>query len=124
MLIGPIGRCWCWRIVGCTRAGCMRPSEPQGWHPSLRVNAGGTFRPAAGGALRPLGNAVREVGERWCGGVVCFQEPGRRLACTSVACWETGHQDRWLVLTDLPPQQAEARLVQLESVDRSWLQGW
>jgi hypothetical protein len=50
---------------------------------------------------------VRTVGERWCGGVVCFQEPKRRLACTLVACWEAGHQDRWLVLTDLQPEQAQ-----------------
>ncbi len=47
--------------------------QPLGWHPSLRVNAGGTYRPALGGGLRPLGNAVREVGERWCGEVVCGQ---------------------------------------------------
>ncbi len=72
-----------------------------GWHPFLRVNAGGTYRPSAGGGLRPLGSAVQVVGKRWCGEVVCFQEPKRRLACTLVAGFEPGHQDRWLVLTDL-----------------------
>jgi hypothetical protein len=92
--------------------------QQRGWHPYLRVNAGGTYRPAAGGGLRPLGNAVREVGEHWCGAVVCFQEPKRRLACTLVACWETGHQDRWLVLTDLPPQQAQVVWYSL----RAWIE--
>ena len=92
--------------------------QRQGWHPYLRVNAGGTYRPAAGGALRPLRNAVREVGERWCGEAVCFQEPKRRLACTLVACWEAGHQDRWLVLTDLPPQQAQVVWYSL----RAWIE--
>ena len=78
-----------------------------GWPPFLRVNAGGTYRPATGGALRPLGNAVHQVGERWGGEVICFQEPKRRLACTLVACWEPGHHERWLVLTDLLPAQAQ-----------------
>jgi hypothetical protein len=89
-----------------------------GWHPFLRVNAGGTYRPTAGGTLRPLGNAVREVGERWCGEVVCFQKPKRRLACTLVACWEAEHQDRWLVLTDLLPEQAQVAWYAL----RAWIE--
>ncbi len=89
-----------------------------GWHPFLRVNAGGTYRPVAGGGLRPLANAVREMGERWCGKVVCFQEPKRRLACTLVACWEPGHQDRWLVLTDLLPEQAQVTWYGL----RAWIE--
>jgi hypothetical protein len=89
-----------------------------GWHPFLRVNAGGTYRPGAGGGLRPLGNAVREVGERWCGEIVCFQEPKRRLTCTLVACWEPGHQDRWLVLTDLLPEQAQVAWYCL----RAWIE--
>ena len=92
--------------------------QQQGWHPYLRVNAGGTYRPAAGGVLRPLRNAVREIGERWCGEVVCFQEPKRQLACTLVACWEPGHQDRWLVLTDLPPQLAQVVWYSL----RAWIE--
>jgi hypothetical protein len=89
-----------------------------GWHPFLRVNAGGTFRPATGGGLRPLGSAVRAVGERWCGEVVCFQKPRRRLACTLVACWEAGHQERWLVLTDLQPEQAQVAWYGL----RAWIE--
>jgi len=88
------------------------------WHPFLRVNAGGTYRPAAGGGLRPLGSVVRAVGERWCGEVVCFQEPKRRLACTLVACWEPGHQERWLVLTDLLPEQAQVAWYSL----RAWIE--
>jgi hypothetical protein len=89
-----------------------------GWHPFLRVNAGGTYRPAAGGGLRPLRSAVREVGERWCGEVVCFQEPKRRLTCTLVACWEPEHQERWLVLTDLLPEQAQVAWYSL----RAWVE--
>jgi hypothetical protein len=89
-----------------------------GWHPYLRVNAGGTYRPAAGGGLRPLAHAVRQVGERWCGEVVCLQEPKRRLACTLVACWEPEHQDRWVVLTDLLPAQAQGAWYGL----RAWIE--
>lgn len=89
-----------------------------GWHPFLRVNAGGTYRPATGGSLRPLLSAVRAVGERWCGEVVCFQETHSRLACTLVACWEPGHQDRWLVLTDLLPAHAQVAWYSL----RVWIE--
>jgi len=89
-----------------------------GWHPYLRVNAGGTYRPAVGGALRPLGTAVRALGDRWCGEVTCFQEPKRRLTCTLVACWEPGHRERWLVLTDLTPEQAQVVWYSL----RAWIE--
>jgi hypothetical protein len=92
--------------------------QQDGWHPFLRVNAGGTYRPTSGGGLRPLGSAVQAVGERWCGEVVCFQEPRSRLACTLVACWEPGHQDRWLVLTDLFPEQAQVVWYSL----RAWIE--
>jgi hypothetical protein len=78
-----------------------------GWHPFLRVNAGWTYRPITGGPLHQLGSAVQQVGERWCMEVVCFQEPKRRLACTLVAWWELEHQERWLVVTDLLPVQAQ-----------------
>jgi hypothetical protein len=70
------------------------PIQHCGWHPFLRVNAGGTYRPMSGGPLRPLANAVPEGGARWCGTVVCFQGPKQQLACTLVACWEVGHQER------------------------------
>jgi hypothetical protein len=89
-----------------------------GWHPFLRVNAGGTYRPASSGGLRPLGSAVQAVGERWCGEVICFQEPRSRLACTLVACWEPGHRERWLVLTDFLPEQAQAVWYSL----RAWIE--
>lgn len=39
--------------------------EHLSWHPFLRVNAGGTYRPVVGGGLRPLGNAVREFTKNW-----------------------------------------------------------
>jgi hypothetical protein len=89
-----------------------------GWHPYLRVNAGGTYRPAVAGAQRPLGTAARAIGERWGGEVICFEEPKRRLACTLVACWAPGHQERWLVLTDLTPEPAQAVWYSL----RAWVE--
>lgn len=89
-----------------------------GWHPFLRVNAGGTYRPLAGGPLRPLASAVSQRGDHWCEEVVCFQEPKRRLACTLLACWENAHEERWLVLTDLSPVQAQVVWYSL----RAWIE--
>jgi hypothetical protein len=36
---------------------------------------------------------------------VAFKEHGR-LSCTLLGCWDDGHTDRWLVITDLPPEAA------------------
>ena len=30
------------------------------------------------------------------------------MDCTLLGCWEAGHKDPWLVLTDLPPEAADA----------------
>ena len=30
------------------------------------------------------------------------------LRYRSMGCWEAGHKDPWLVLTDLPPEAADA----------------
>ena len=34
--------------------------------------------------------------------------PWRRLDCTLLACWESGHDEPWFVLTDLGPDQSES----------------
>jgi len=79
-----------------------------GWHPFLRINQQGQCRPLAESHYRSLSTIVPQVGLRWSGPVDCFASPGSRLRCTLVACWEAPHRDPWLLLTDLPPEVADA----------------
>ena len=37
---------------------------------------------------------------------MAFKTPGARLRGTLLAWWEEGYDDPWLVLTDLPPENA------------------
>jgi hypothetical protein len=80
-----------------------------GWHPFLRLQQGGTFCPVGQKRFRPLPRAVPTIGRRYCGVVDCFSTDAARLRCTLVACWEPGHKDPWLIVTDLPVRDAEAR---------------
>ena len=79
-----------------------------GWHPLLRVNSNGTFRPEGWYHRRPFRAFVPAVGRRWASRGTAFSNPKTRLACTLLARWEAGHADPWLILTDLPPHAADA----------------
>jgi Transposase DDE domain len=79
-----------------------------GWHPFLRVNLGGTFRPAGQDAYRPLRSFTPTVGTAWAGRGTAFKGQRRALDCTLLARWEAGYRDPWLILTDLPPETADA----------------
>lgn len=79
-----------------------------GWHPLLRINTGGTFRPAASAHSQPLRKLVQQPGTQWVGCGTAFQGPRRRLNCTLLARWDAGYADPWLVVTDLAPSAGEA----------------
>jgi hypothetical protein len=79
-----------------------------GWHPLLRVNSGGTFRPTASARYRPLRSFVPQPGTQWVGSGTAFVGPRRRLNCTLLARWDAGYTDPWLLLTDLAPSAGEA----------------
>jgi hypothetical protein len=79
-----------------------------GWHPVLRINTGGTFRPAKSGHYQPLREFVPHPGTQWVGAGTAFQGPRRRLNCTLLARWDEGYRDPWLLLTDLAPSAGEA----------------
>jgi len=79
-----------------------------GWHPVLRINTGGTFRPAASAHYQPLRELVPQPGTQWVGTGTAFQGPRRRLNCTLLARWDDGYADPWLLLTDLAPSAGEA----------------
>jgi hypothetical protein len=79
-----------------------------GWHPLLRINTGGTFRPAASAHHQPLRELVPQPGTQWVGRGTAFQGARRRLNCTLLARWDEGYADPWLLLTDLAPRAGEA----------------
>ena len=61
-----------------------------GWHPVLRINTGGTFRPAKSGHDQPLREWVPHPGTQWVGPGTAVQGPRRRLNCTLLARWDEG----------------------------------
>jgi hypothetical protein len=78
-----------------------------GWHPLLRINTQGSFRPSGACRFLPLKRFAPACSTCWAGAGTAFSTPGRRLRCTLLARWETGYKDPWLVLTDLPPEEAD-----------------
>jgi hypothetical protein len=89
-----------------------------GWHPLLRINNGGTFRPQGWVHFVPLTQLAPRVGSHWRGGGTAFSTPTSQLDCTLWAFWEEGHEEAWLLLTDLPPGGGAARWYGL----RSWIE--
>ena len=79
-----------------------------GWHPFLRINTGGTFRPQGHVRGVSLKSLVPEPGRAWQGTGIAFKGRTRQLHCTLLACWAAGYKDPWLILTDLPPEASTA----------------
>jgi hypothetical protein len=61
-----------------------------GWHPFMRINKQGNFRPTGEATFRSLTTAAPEVGSAWCGAVDCFSGEVSRLQCTLLARWDQG----------------------------------
>jgi hypothetical protein len=89
-----------------------------GWHPFLRINTGGTFRPAGQPRSTSLKTLVPEPGTAWAGRGVAFSGKPRRLECTLLARWDEGDKDPWLMVTDLAPEASEAAWYGL----RAWIE--
>jgi hypothetical protein len=79
----------------------------QHWHPFLRINHQGQYRPKGSTRFQPLASVVRSGEAGWSGTVECFASSACRLPCTLLAQWTPAHRDPWLVLTDLPPEVAQ-----------------
>ena len=87
-----------------------------GWHPLLRVNAGGLFRPRGRARWRLLASFAPQAGACWQGAGTAFKT--HPLACTLLACWEPEQAERWLLVTDLPPAASTAAWYGL----RAWIE--
>jgi hypothetical protein len=78
-----------------------------GWHPFMRVKKAGHFRPEGWRKGQALKQFSPTVGSRWRGRGVAWPTSSR-LPCTRLACWEEGHEEPWLIVTDLAPGDARA----------------
>jgi hypothetical protein len=112
-----------WKVIVLAERGLYAPwlfrrIVKLGWHPFLRINTGGTFRPTGTRGFRPLQSFVPQPGTRGRGRGTAFQKAGRHLECTLVAWWEDGYKDPWLILTDLPPEASDAAWYGL----RAWIE--
>jgi len=90
-----------------------------GFHPFMRINKQGHFRPLGEGTFGSLASAAPVVGSAWCGKVDCFSQEKSRLRCTLLARWDEGYEEVWLVVTDLAPEQATVVWYGM----RSWIEG-
>lgn len=79
-----------------------------GWHPLLRINSTGKFRPEGNSVFWSLNRFAPEPGTCWAGVGEAFSTKECRLHCTLLACWSDGHDEAWLLLTDLSPDKARA----------------
>jgi len=87
-----------------------------GWHPLLRINTGGSFRPAGAATWRPLRTFAPRPGTSWRGTGLAFTR--HQVVCTLLARWEEGYKDPWLILTDLSPAASDAGWYGL----RAWIE--
>jgi hypothetical protein len=112
-----------WLVVAMTDRGLWAPwlvreIQLAGWHPLMRINAGGRFRPDGSRSFVPLKRMVPREGKSWCGAGTAFSTPGRQMDGTLLGWWGIGHEEPWLLLSDLWPQQGEARWYGM----RSWIE--
>jgi len=128
--IVPAGATHAWRRAWLRVLRLLRPAIPRGWRvivlaerglsapwlfrrlprlggqPFVRINTGGSFRPAGAACWRPLTTVVPRPGPSWRGtGLACTRN---QVPCTLLARWEDGDKDPWLILTALPPEASDA----------------
>jgi hypothetical protein len=100
-----------WKVIVLTDRGLyaqwlFQAISRLGWHPLMRINLQGKFRPQGWYPWMDLKDLVSGVEQRWQGRGTAFRTPAASLRCTLLAWWGEGHEEPWLVVTDLPPQAA------------------
>ena len=88
------------------------------WHPLMRVKGGGKFRPVGWHKWYYFKELAPRVGCRFAVGGLACKSAESQLACTLMACWDAGHAEPWLLLTDLTAGSATP----LWYAFRSWIE--
>ena len=86
------------------------------WHPFMRINRAGSFRPRGQQVFQPLATLVAQRGQYWCGVGTAFQHT--QVTATLLAFWAQNGKEPWYILTDLSPELAQACWYAL----RSWIE--
>lgn len=110
-----------WEVVVLTDRGLESPRlfraiTALGFHPLMRVKAGGKFRPTGWHQFYPLGSFAAREGQRFAATGTAYT--GEQLPATLLACRQAGCAEPWLVLTDLGPGAADPCWYAL----RSWIE--
>lgn len=90
-----------------------------GWHPLMRIRAQGYYRPTGRPEWMPLANLCPPPDRQWAWTGDAFKNTEGRLACTLVAWWTEGHDEPWLLLTDLSVERVRGSWYGL----RGWIEG-
>jgi hypothetical protein len=95
-----------WQVVvlsdrGLESARLFQAIRALNWHPLMRVKGGGKFRPQGWHGWYGMRQFLRRPGGQFAMAGQAYK--GEPLACTLLACWDEGHAEPWLLLTDLPP---------------------
>jgi hypothetical protein len=97
-----------WQVLVLTDRGLESPRlfeavVARHWHPLMRVKAAGKFRPRGWHTFYAFGAFAPAVGRRFAAAGRAYKTSETPLDCTLLACWEPGHDEPWLILTDLAP---------------------
>ena len=77
----------------------------QGWHPYMRYRNNITFC-ADGGQRLPARAFLPGPDTAWVGSGTAFGQPTAKRRCTLLAVWYAEQEEPWIILTDLPPEEA------------------
>ena len=77
----------------------------QGWHPYMRYPKSVTFC-AQGGRRLPAQHFVPRPDTAWIGRGTAFSTPAAKRRCTLLVVWYVEQEEPWIILTDLPPEEA------------------
>lgn len=94
----------------------FRAIQRLGWHPFLRIHTVGKYRRLRSSQWVWLSSLTPHPGCQWQGAVVCFKSHPVRASL--LVRWEADYREAWVILTDLPPEQADAVWYRL----RSWIE--
>jgi hypothetical protein len=100
-----------WQVLALTDRGLesaqlFRSITACGWHPLMRVKGAGTFRPTGWHRYHPMKQFAARLGADYRGAGQAYATAAPPLPCTLLAVWSAGHEQAWLLLTDLAPAQA------------------
>ena len=77
----------------------------QGWHPYMRYSKSITFC-AQDGRRLPAQRFVSRPDTAWIGRGTAFSNPKSKRCCTLLVVWYAEQEEPWIILTDLPPEDA------------------